>query len=66
VRGCHFDQTKDEFSYIFEELATLRIDAPLFKKVEALRWRGATPAFAAWTKRMEAPRLFDRCEKAAR
>ena len=35
------------------------------KKVETLRWRGATPAFAAWAKRMEAPRLLERCEKAA-
>ena len=29
------------------------------------RWRGATPAFAAWAKRMEAPQLLERCEKAA-
>jgi hypothetical protein len=28
-------------------LATLRTDAPLFKKVETLPWRRATPAFAA-------------------
>jgi len=31
----------------------------------ALRWRGATPAFAAWAERMKAPRLLERCEKAA-
>ena len=30
-----------------------------------LRWRGATPAFAAWAERMEAPRLLERCEAAA-
>ena len=29
---------------LFKKLATLRTDAPLFKKVETLRWRGATPA----------------------
>jgi hypothetical protein len=46
-------------------VATLRTDAPLFKKVETLRWRGPTPAFAAWTDRMEAPRLLERCEKVA-
>ena len=46
-------------------LATLRTDAPLFKKVETLRWRGPTPAFAAWVDRMGAPRLLERCEKAA-
>ena len=38
-------------------------DAPLFKKVETLRWRGATPAFAAWADRMEAPRLLERCDR---
>src|SRR6266550_4336959 len=47
------------------DLATLRTDAPLFRKVETLRWRGATPAFAAWADRMKAPRLLERCEKAA-
>ena len=54
-----------EFALLFKKLATLRTDAPLFKKVETLRWRGPTPAFAKWTKRMEAPRLLERCEKAA-
>jgi 5'-3' exonuclease len=54
-----------EFALLFKKLATLRTDAPLFKKVETLRWRGPTPAFAAWAKRMEAPRLLERCEKAA-
>src|SRR5438270_119118 len=50
---------------LFKNLATLRTDAPLFKKVEMLRWRGATPAFAAWADRMKALRLLERCEKAA-
>ena len=50
---------------LFKNLATLRTDARLFRKVETLRWRGATPAFGEWTKRMEAPRLLERCEKAA-
>jgi 5'-3' exonuclease len=54
-----------KLALLFKNLATLRTDAPLFKKVEALRWRGATPAFAAWADRMEAPRLLERCEKAA-
>src|ERR1043166_9164702 len=39
--------------------------AALFKKGEDVRWRGPTPAFAEWAKRMEAPRLLERCEKAA-
>jgi 5'-3' exonuclease len=50
---------------LFKNLATLRTDAPLFRNVEALRWRGATLAFAAWAERMEAPRLLQRCESAA-
>src|SRR5262245_21428625 len=54
-----------DLALLFKKLATLRTDAPLFKKVETLRWRGATPAFAAWTERMEAPRLLERCAKAA-
>ena len=49
----------------FKTLATLVTDAPLFGNVATLRWRGATPAFKAWAERMEAPRLLDRCAKAA-
>ena len=51
---------KRDLALLFKKLATLRTDAPLFKKVEALRWRGPTPAFAAWADRMKAPRLLDR------
>ena len=54
-----------DLALLFKNLATLRTDTPLFKKVETLRWRGATPEFAKWAKRMEAPRLLERCEKAA-
>jgi 5'-3' exonuclease len=54
-----------KLALLFKNLATLRTDAPLFKKVETLQWRRATPAFAAWAKRMDAPRLLERCEKAA-
>ena len=50
---------------LFKKLATLRTDAPLFDSVETLRWRGPTPAFGAWAERTEAPRLLERCEKAA-
>src|SRR6187401_3187580 len=54
-----------DLALLFKNLATLRTDAPLFKNVETLRWRGATPAFAAWAERMDAPRLLERCERAA-
>jgi hypothetical protein len=36
----------------------------LFKAVSTLRWAGATPAFAEWTERMEAPRLAERALQA--
>jgi len=52
-----------ELALLFKNLATLRTDAPLFKSVGKLRWRGPTPAFAEWAERMEAPRLLERCEK---
>ena len=54
-----------DLALLFKNLATLRTDAPLFRKVETLRWRGPTPGFAAWAERMKSPRLLERCEKAA-
>ncbi len=53
-----------DLALLFKNLATLRTDAPLFKAVASLRWRGPTPAFAGWAEKMEAPRLLERCEKA--
>src|SRR5213596_3553030 len=52
-----------DLALLFKNLATLRTDAPLFKKVETLRWRGPTPAFAAWANRMKAPTLLERCDR---
>jgi len=49
---------------VFKDLATLRNDATLFRDVEELRWRGPADAFAAFTERMEAPRLLERSLKA--
>jgi len=54
-----------DLALLFKKLATLRTDAPLFKKVETLRWRGATKEFAAWTERMKAPQLLERCNRTA-
>jgi 5'-3' exonuclease len=42
---------------LFKKLATLRIDAPLFTDVEQLRWRGATPSFAAVAQKIGDARL---------
>ena len=54
-----------ELALLFKKLATLRSDAPLFRKIETLRWRGPTSEFAAWAERMKAPGLLERCQKAA-
>jgi 5'-3' exonuclease len=54
-----------DLALLFKDLATLRTDAPLFRDVEELRWRGPTSAFPSWTERMEAPRLLERSRKAA-
>jgi 5'-3' exonuclease len=45
----------------FKDLATLRTDAPLFSHVDELRWRGPTPAFAAYAERLGDNRLLQRC-----
>ena len=50
---------------LFKDLATLRTDAPLFDRVEELRWRGPTPAFEAQAERMGAPKVAERALKAA-
>ncbi len=50
---------------LFNRLATLRTDARLFRRVDALRWRGPNESFAAWTARAGAPRLLERCLAAA-
>jgi 5'-3' exonuclease len=53
-----------EPALLFKRLATLRTDAPLFRSVNALRWRGPTSAFASWAMKTDAPRLLDRALKA--
>jgi 5'-3' exonuclease len=53
-----------ERALLFKTLATLRDDAPLLTDVDALRWRGPTPAFARWTARVGNDRLRERADKA--
>jgi 5'-3' exonuclease len=53
-----------ETAKLFKRLATLKTDAKLFRDVEELRWRGPTRAFAAWTERVGAPKLLQRCLEA--
>jgi 5'-3' exonuclease len=52
-----------ELALLFKRLATLRTDAPLFTDVEALRWRGATDAFACVAEQIGAPGLMTRIAK---
>ena len=51
-----------ESALLFKDLATLRIDAPLFDDVEELRWRGALPSFAAVAQKIDDARLAARVQ----
>jgi 5'-3' exonuclease len=48
---------------LFKDLATLRIDAPLFDDVEELRWRGPTADFASYAEKIGSARLLQRVRK---
>jgi len=54
-----------ERALLFRTLATLRVDAPIGTDVDALRWIGPRPGFAAWSKRLGPPSLQDRAAKLA-
>ena len=58
-------EDKQDLALLFKNLATLRTDAPLFRDIEELRWRGPTPAFAAYAERLGDGRLVQRCLGAA-
>ncbi|CAN5886252.1 hypothetical protein BH18ACI4_BH18ACI4_22450 [soil metagenome] len=45
---------------LFKQLATLRIDAPLFEDVEQLRWRGATASFHSVAEKIDDVSLASR------
>jgi 5'-3' exonuclease len=51
---------KREQALLFKDLATLRINAPLFDDVEELRWSGAMPSFAAMAEKIGDARLAKR------
>jgi 5'-3' exonuclease len=40
-------------AYLFRDLATLRVDVPVFEDVEDLRWKGPTGAFRELAERMD-------------
>lgn len=49
---------------LFKKLATLRTDAKLFRKVDELKWKGPTPAFKKFTKKIDDEHLQKRAEEA--
>ncbi|HEY1952942.1 MAG TPA: 5'-3' exonuclease H3TH domain-containing protein [Gemmatimonadaceae bacterium] len=51
-----------EKALLFKNLATLRTDAPLFKDVEELEWRGPTASFPAWVEKIADVRLGPRLD----
>jgi len=54
-----------DLALLFKKLATLRTDAPLFKDVDELQWRGPTAQFSTCSERFGAPRLLARADKAS-
>ena len=51
---------KRELALLFKQLATPRTDAPLFRNIDELRWRGPTDSFAACVERLGDARLLPR------
>src|SRR5215216_7547619 len=48
---------------LFKDLATLRVDAPLFKNVDELEWRGTTPEFGSVAEKIGNASLLKRVRK---
>jgi 5'-3' exonuclease len=48
---------------LYTKLATLRTDAPLFKNVDELRWRGPTPRFPAIAAKLGDEKIAARAER---
>jgi 5'-3' exonuclease len=54
------NQVNRKNALLFKDLATLRIDAPLFDNVEQLRWRGPTASFQSVAEKIGDARLATR------
>jgi 5'-3' exonuclease len=54
-----------DLALVFKDLATLRVDAPLFHDVDELRWRGPGETFAACATQMGSDQLLVRSREAA-
>ncbi|MCM3879823.1 MAG: hypothetical protein ND807_06930 [Vicinamibacterales bacterium] len=57
---------KRERALLFKNLATLRVDEPLFRNVDELRWTGPTGTFAVMAGKLGDARLSARVERAQR
>ena len=55
---------RHELALLFKKLATLRDDAPLFKNVDELQWRGPGPDFPATAEKLGDVRLVARANRA--
>lgn len=61
-----FQDDNRALALLFKDLATLRSNAPLFKNIEELRWKGPLASFAAVAMKMDDERLVARVEKLAK
>src|SRR6185503_175940 len=57
--------TNRDLALLFKNLATLRTDIPLFKRVDELKWKGPGSSFESIAQKIEAARLFERVTKLA-
>jgi 5'-3' exonuclease len=53
-----------EEALLYRTLATLRLDAPVFERVDEVRWRGPRTGFRTFSERMGAAALAGRAEAA--
>lgn len=60
--GAAFAAQRD-LALLFRELATLRLDAPVFDFVDELRWQGPTTGFQETAARLGAPELWERANR---
>ena len=58
-------KSERELALLFKKLATLVVDAPLFKTVDELEWQGPTHQFEAYAAKMGDKRILERALKAA-
>lgn len=58
-------ESNRELALLFKDLATLRVDIPLFKKIDELKWNGPSSSFASTAKKIDAPRLATRVDALA-